>query len=92
LNGARRFLKSIATFLSFNFLCINFRISENYAVELSLLHPIRNISDGLTLLELKVNADWYKGDHNPKHEIEFVFLNVMLLEFRIYNVNHEEET
>jgi hypothetical protein len=61
-------------------------------VELALLHPIRKLSDGLTVLECRLNADWYMADHNPIYEFVVIFLNIMILELRIYNVNHKEET
>jgi hypothetical protein len=66
-------------------------VSEDYSLEVAILHPIRALSDGLTLWELKLNADWYKADHCPRYEFELVILNVMILEMRIYNIHHEEE-
>jgi hypothetical protein len=89
--GAKKWLKSIKTFLQFNFIYVDFFISENYALEIALLHPIRSLSDGLVVCRAVMNADWYKADHNPRYECYLEFLNWMIFEVRIYNVNHEEE-
>lgn len=64
-------------------------ISKNYAWELSLINPIRSVEDGVTGLEVVLNYDRYKGDHNPKFEFKVTLLNVMLVEFNVYNRNHE---
>jgi hypothetical protein len=46
--------------------------------------------DGVIYLKFDVNSDFYIGDHNPQFHIELVFLNLLIFEFRIYNVNHVE--
>ena len=71
---------------------LDIRLGKNYAFEIALLHPVRSLSDGLTVCECKLNADWYRGDHCPRYEFELVVLNVMVLEMRVYNRNHKEVT
>jgi len=90
-NGAIKFLKSAATYLASNYIHFDAAVSEDYSLEVVVLHPIRALSDGLTLWECKLNADWYRGDHCPRYEFELVILNVMILEVRVYNIHHEEE-
>lgn len=70
--------------------CISFSISKNYALELNFLHFVRKFSDGIIYLKFETNSDLYIGDHNPQFYIQLIFLNIMLLEFRIYNINHVE--
>ena len=91
LNGVRKLIKSISTFLQFNYIHFDCFISENYALEIALLHPVRSLSDGLTVFQAVLNGDWYEGDHNPRSECSLEILNWMIFEIRIYNVNHKEE-
>jgi hypothetical protein len=44
--------------------------------EIQLLSPIRNINDGITFFNIKLNLDLFKAEHNPKFEFEFEFLNI----------------
>jgi hypothetical protein len=67
------------------------QIARDYAFEIAVLHPIRKLSDGLTPLKFKLNSDWFKGDHNPRYELELIFMNVMIIEMRIYNIHHQED-
>jgi len=66
-------------------------LGKNYAFEIAIIHTVRSLSDGLTVLDCKLNADWYRGDHSPRFEFELMVLNVMILEVRIYNRHHEEQ-
>jgi hypothetical protein len=65
------------------------KISKNFAFELSFLNFIREFSDSITFFTVNIESDWYKGDHNPQFGISLIFLNIMILEFRIYNIHHE---
>jgi hypothetical protein len=87
----KKFLKSIATYLASNYIHFDVALTEKYALEVALLHPVRSLRDGLTVLEFKLNSDLYKGDHCPRHELELMIFNVMVLEIRIYNRFHEED-
>lgn len=64
------------------------KLSKNYVLELSCFHKIRNFEDGLTFCEIRVNYDRFKGDHNPKFEINLEICNYKIFEFLIYNVHH----
>lgn len=68
-----------------------FKITKNFAWELSLFHLIRKFLDGISWLNFQVESDWFEGDHNPQFEVILIILNVVIFEFRIYNVNHVEE-
>jgi len=68
---------------------LSIKLSKKYALEIALLHFLRSFKDGLSLLEVKLGADWYKGDHNPKVILHVVFLNFTIIEINIYNINHE---
>ena len=69
------------------------KISKNYALDILAFVPIRSPRDGLTVQEFVVNADWYRGDHNPKLTVRLVLLNITIIDIAIYNVHHiEEET
>lgn len=73
-------------------ICGGSKISKNYAWEYSFFHLIRGLSDGITWFNLSIDSSWYKGDHNPQFSIELILLNLMIFEFRIYNINHSEKT
>lgn len=64
------------------------KLSKNYALDISILRPIRSILDGLTGIEFEVNCDWFKADHCPKFNIILIICNFIIFEFEIYNVNH----
>jgi hypothetical protein len=67
----------------------NFKINQNYAFEFYGLYPIRDIKDGISFFEFRMNLDLYKGDHNPRFEFSLILLNVMVFSLMIYNVNHK---
>ena len=89
-NGAVKYLNSIVSYLSSNYIHLDVALNDDYAFEIAILHPVRSLSDGLTVWECKFNADWYPGDHCPRYELELLIFNVMVLEMRVYNRNHEE--
>ena len=53
-------------------------------------HKVRCFSDGLTLLELAANGDWYDGDHCPKYSLRLVVANFTIFEVEVYNPRHKE--
>jgi len=71
--------------------CIGTKLSKNYAWELGFLYKFRDFSDGIDWVDLKINFDKFKGDHNPKFNVLFAVCNFLIFEFCIYNVNHVEE-
>lgn len=70
--------------------CWSKKISQNYAFEISGFHLIRKFSDGLTLFDVHLNWDWFKGDHNPQINYLLIILNFKVLEINLYNVNHAD--
>lgn len=64
------------------------KLSTNYAWELTLLNPIRSLKDGITFWNFVMDVSWYKADHNPKFTLFWEILNIVIVEFDIYNVNH----
>lgn len=67
------------------------QIGKNYAIDIALFYLVRSFEDGITFYEFEVDLSWYKGDHNPKFEITWVFLNFMLFNLNIYNVHHVKD-
>lgn len=72
-------------------ICFSFKITENFAFEASFLNFVRSFKDGVTLLDLSLNLDLYEADHKPEGNICLTFLNMILFDLRIYNVNHVEK-
>jgi hypothetical protein len=64
------------------------QISRRYALEISGLHFIRSIFDGITFYELNISADFFKADHNPQFKILWIILNFKVVELEIHNINH----
>ena len=68
----------------------SFRTSKNFALEIVMFHFLRSLKDGLTIFNAKFEADWYKGDHNPKLVLHVVILNTTIIEVTLYNREHEK--
>jgi hypothetical protein len=66
------------------------KLSKNCAWEINFFQFFRKFSDGLLLFNIEINWDWFKGDHNPQFSFFLVLINTIIVEFRIYNVNHTE--
>jgi len=64
------------------------RINKNYALDVSLLHKVRDFNDGVSFFECSINYDKYEGDHNPRFNIFILCLNFIIFEIEIYNRNH----
>ena len=62
-----------------------------FAWELSMFHKLRELSDGMSFFEFKVNYDKYVGDHTPRFDIFLVTFNYTILDFSIYNVYHVDQ-
>jgi len=67
------------------------KINKDYAWEISALHFLRQLSDGVTFFEFKVNWDRYLDDHTPRFDLMLVILNYKLIEFSIYYMWHRDE-
>lgn len=70
---------------------LSIKLSKKFSLDLTLIHKVRSLKDGLTLLEFVIGGDWYKGDHNPKIDIHLILLNVTMVELNIYNINHKDK-
>jgi hypothetical protein len=71
--------------------CIGFKLTKNFAFELSGLYFFRKFSDGINWIEFLIDSDFYEGDHNPQFGIKLIILNFIIFDFRVYNVNHRED-
>lgn len=67
-----------------------FKLSKNFALSISGLHKIRDLTDGVDFFEFLCNLDLYEGDHNPSFQIMLEVLNIKIFELMIYNVNHRD--
>lgn len=67
------------------------KINKDYGWEISGLHKLRNLNDGISFIELLISWDRYLGDHTPRFEIMFMLLNYKILEFNIYYLHHRDE-
>lgn len=75
----------------FNMIIFHQRITENFALDICGFYTYRSFKDGISFLELNINFDKYKADHNPKFQINLRIFNFTILEVDIYNVNHVEQ-
>jgi hypothetical protein len=64
------------------------KLSQDYGWEITILHKLRAFSDGLSLLELRINWDRYLADHTPRFELHLVLLNITIVELNIYYLHH----
>src|SRR5437016_486061 len=69
---------------------LSIKISSSFAIDIDWLYKYRAFDDGLSIVELNVEASW-QGDHSPSFRIEAVMLNFMILGFAWYNVWHVGE-
>ena len=71
--------------------CFGFKLTKNFAFEFNFLYFVRDFSDGVDWLDFVIGSDWYRGDHNPQFGVKLTILNMIIFDFRIYNVHHGEE-
>jgi len=62
------------------------------AIECTFINKVREFSDGVEFFNLILNADTYKGDHTPRIVFVLTILNVNIIEFGLYNINHDNWT
>jgi len=65
-------------------------INDDYAWELCGIYMLRQFSDGVDFLTLKLNWDRYLADHTPRFEIGLIILNCNIFEFTIYYRHHRD--
>jgi len=56
--------------------------------EVTVVHKIREASDGIIFIDGKINWDRYLEDHSQKFEIHLVMLNYTIIEINIYYLHH----
>lgn len=66
------------------------KVSSDYGWEITAFRKIRDISDGLSILDVKINFDRYIADHSPRFEFDIVLLNHTLVEISIYYLHHRD--
>lgn len=67
------------------------KLSENYALDVSVLDRVRAFSDGIDFVELTSSLHLYPEDHHPRLEFRFGLCNWCLLGIEVYNVHHLDE-
>ena len=66
------------------------KVSSHYGWEVAVFHKIRDISDGLSIFDMKINFDRYLADHSPRFEFHIVLLNYTVVEINIYYLHHRD--
>ena len=66
------------------------KLSSDFGWEITVFQKIRNISDGLSIFDVKINFDRYIADHSPRFEFHIVMLNHTLVEIGIYYLHHRD--
>jgi len=83
------FNKNIPQGSKFNrFLTSWFGRPVHMAIECTLINKVREFSDGIDIFNLIFNVDTYKGNHTPRIVFVLTILNVNIIEFGLYNINH----
>lgn len=75
------------------FFWLDIKLTKKYALELGS-HEYRKLDEGITFFDIEMFWDWCKKDHCPRFEFRIIILNIALIDFSIYNINHidHEET
>lgn len=66
------------------------KLTENYAVDLTVLDRVREYRDGIDFIEVVSALHLYRGDHNPRWECRIGLWNWTLVGIEVYNVNHAD--
>ena len=66
------------------------KVNDDYGWELTVLHKIRNVSDGVSFFDMNVNWDRYLADHSPRAELHVVLFNYTIIEVDIYYLHHRD--
>ena len=69
---------------------MNGGLGKNYAWEVEMLKIASRYRDGLIPLKVDINFEWFRGDHRPGFLFEVIVMNVVIIEFNIYNIWHED--
>jgi hypothetical protein len=70
---------------------MSFRITEKFAIDITLFNKYRSFKDGIDFFHLSCESDFYEDDHNPKFRFWLALLNISIIEFDLYNINHSTE-
>ena len=66
------------------------KVNDDYGWEVTVFHKIRNVSDGVSFFDMKVNWDRYFADHSPRFELCVVLFNYTIIEVNIYYLHHRD--
>jgi len=61
------------------------------AFEMDWFKKIRLVSDGIDIINIKFDIDFYMGDHTPRINFMICVINFKLIEMSLYNTYHAEE-
>jgi hypothetical protein len=56
-------------------------ISVDYGWEITVFHKLREMSDGIILIDGKINWDRYLADHSPRFELHLMLFDYTIIEF-----------
>ncbi len=65
-------------------ICFCTKLTKTHFFALTLLHKVRNFSDGWSFVNFEVNLDLYEHEHNPQFRVYFMLLNYTIFELEIY--------
>ena len=71
-----------------NNMIYGFDITKHYALDFGFFYKVRNFKDGLTFLELILNLNLYRADHNPQIRCALVIFNFTIFDITLYNKRH----
>ena len=67
------------------------KISDDYGWEVTILHKLRETSDGVMFFDGKINLDRDLADDTPRFEIHLVMFNYTIIEINVYYLHHRKE-
>ena len=66
------------------------KIGSDYGWEVTVLHKVREASDGVLFFEGKINWDRYLADHSPRFELHLIVLNHTVIEINVFYLHHRD--
>lgn len=72
-------------------LCFSKKINRDFVLELTSLHKIRRICDGIDFFVFDCVLDLFKGDHKPSFQIYVILFNWYLFNFHVYSIHHNDD-
>jgi len=68
-----------------------FRRNVKLALDTKFFYKLRNFNDGINILKVNFNVDFYRDNHCPRLEFTMDIVNIRLISIEIYNVLHEDK-